>query len=253
MRDGDKTKEQLIAELVDLRQQVVGLKGIQTRCKELDEAVEEERRTFFPVLQKAPYGIALIDRDGDFLYINPEFSKITGYSLVDIHAGRDWFLRAFIFPEGRKKFSKTWRRDIIHKGAERVLRFICKEGEIKEIEFKPTVLEDGRIIVMLSDITERKKTAEALEKERQRFKTLSENAPFGMVMVERDGTFRYINPKFKELFGYDLDDIPDGKTWFRKAYPEPGYRHKVIATWIKDLEALPSGEKGIWPVDTRVR
>jgi two-component system cell cycle sensor histidine kinase/response regulator CckA len=78
----------------------------------------------------------------------------------------------------------------------------------------------------------------------QQLQTLSENAPFGMVMIDKDGTFQYINPKFRELFGYDLDDIPDGKTWFRKAYPDPTYRHQVISTWIDDLEGFNSGGKG---------
>ena len=77
----------------------------------------------------------------------------------------------------------------------------------------------------------------------RQLETLSENAPFGMVMIDKDGTFKYINPKFRELLGYDLNDIPNGKTWFRKAYPDPTYRHHVISTWINDLEGLKSGEK----------
>ena len=77
----------------------------------------------------------------------------------------------------------------------------------------------------------------------RQLQTLSENAPFGMVMIDKDGTFEYINPRFRELFGYDLDDIPDGKTWFRKGYPDPTYRHHVISTWISDLEGFKSGEK----------
>jgi PAS domain S-box-containing protein len=64
-----------------------------------------------------------------------------------------------------------------------------------------------------------------------------------MVMIDKDGAFRYINPKFRELFGYDLNDVPNGKTWFRKAYPDPAYRHHVISTWINDLEGSRSGEK----------
>jgi PAS domain S-box-containing protein len=64
-----------------------------------------------------------------------------------------------------------------------------------------------------------------------------------MVMIDKDGAFTYINPKFRELFGYDLNDIPDGKTWFRKAYPDTSYRHNVISTWINDLESSSSGEK----------
>jgi PAS domain S-box-containing protein len=77
----------------------------------------------------------------------------------------------------------------------------------------------------------------------RQLQTLSENAPFGMVMINKDGTFKYINPKFRELFGYDLNDVPNGKTWFRKAYPDPTYRHHVISTWIDDLEGFKSGEK----------
>jgi two-component system cell cycle sensor histidine kinase/response regulator CckA len=93
--------------------------------------------------------------------------------------------------------------------------------------------------------TERKEAEEALRTEKQRFQTLSENSPFGMIMADQTGTFKYINPKFKELLGYDLNDIPDGRTWFRKAFPDPTYRHHVISTWINDhrLENPKPGEK----------
>ena len=84
---------------------------------------------------------------------------------------------------------------------------------------------------------------EEVSKYTRQLQTLSENAPFGMVMIDKDGTFKYINPKFRELLGYDLNDIPNGKTWFRKAYPDPTYRHHVISTWIDDLEGFKSGEK----------
>jgi len=84
---------------------------------------------------------------------------------------------------------------------------------------------------------------EEVSKYTRQLQTLSENAPFGMVMIAKDGTFEYINPKFRGLVGYDLNDIPNGKTWFRKAYPDPTYRHHVISTWINDLEGLKSGEK----------
>jgi PAS domain S-box-containing protein len=101
----------------------------------------------------------------------------------------------------------------------------------------------GRMFVFLRDITERKKAEEALRTEKQRFQSLSENAPFGMMMIDQEGHFKYINPKLVELFGYDLKDVPNGKEWFRKAYPDPSYRHHVISTWMKDLESSKPGEK----------
>ncbi len=93
------------------------------------------------------------------------------------------------------------------------------------------------------EITERKRAEEALTNEKQRFETLSKNAPFGLVMIGQDGTFRYISRKFRELFGYDLEDVPNGKAWFQKAFPDPKYRHEVISTWLRDLESLKPGEK----------
>ncbi len=91
-------------------------------------------------------------------------------------------------------------------------------------------------------IEERKRAEQALHLEKRRFQTLSEHAPFGMVMIGEDGTFHYMNPKFEELFGYDLAEVPNGKAWFRRAYPDPEYRRQVIATWVNRLEQSKIGE-----------
>ena len=83
---------------------------------------------------------------------------------------------------------------------------------------------------------------EALTLEKQRFQKLAENSPFGMVMIQPDGSFSYANPKFREMFGYDPGDVPNGREWFRKAYPDAGYRHKAISAWMEDVNDLARGE-----------
>ncbi|MCJ7445857.1 MAG: ATP-binding protein [Methanotrichaceae archaeon] len=82
-----------------------------------------------------------------------------------------------------------------------------------------------------------------LVREMQRFRSLAEYAPIGMVLISKNGRFCYSNPKFKELFGYDLSEVPNGKEWFRKLYPDPTYRHKVISHWINDSRDHKPGEK----------
>ena len=93
------------------------------------------------------------------------------------------------------------------------------------------------------DITERKRADEALQHEKQRFHNLIHNAPFGMLMIDKFGIFNYANPKFTEIFGYDLSDVPDGKRWFELAYPDSEYRNQVVSAWIEDLKAYGPSEK----------
>ena len=85
---------------------------------------------------------------------------------------------------------------------------------------KPPLFDaDGALaglIGVVMDITDRLRAEEALRFEKQKFETLCENAPFAMVMIAEDGTFQYANPKFKELFGYELSEVPNGRSWFRK-------------------------------------
>jgi PAS domain S-box-containing protein len=91
-------------------------------------------------------------------------------------------------------------------------------------------------------IEERKRVEQALRLEKSRFQTLSENAPFGMVMVGEDDAFLYMNPKFEEMFGYDLTDVPNGKEWLRKAYPDPEYRRGVTAALEDRVDRSDIGE-----------
>ena len=134
-----------------------------TEHKQMEEALHSERETFFSILQKAPYGVLLLDKDGRYLYINPEFTNITGYTLEDTPTGRDWFHKAYPDPEYRQEVIKSWKKDS-KLGGNRVFSVVCNNGEIKEIDFRPTLLDDGSALVMLSNITERKRAEEKLQK-----------------------------------------------------------------------------------------
>ena len=46
------------------------------------------------------------------------------------------------------------------------------------------------------------------------------------------------------MFGYALEDVPSGREWFRKAFPDSKYRHNVISTWIDDARRAKTGQVG---------
>ena len=85
--------------------------------------------------------------------------------------------------------------------------------------------------------------ANQLRMDQLRYKSIAEFAPIGFVLIDDDGNFCYTNPKFREIFGYDLNEISNGRDWFRRAYPNSTYRHNVISTWINDLSESRPGEK----------
>jgi len=153
MRDENTARGCVIRNLQKLNQRIAELECTKAELKRAQELLRKERETFLPILHKAPFGIVLIDNDGKFIYTNPAFTNITGYTLEDISSGRDWFHVASPLLEYRQEMISSRTRDGIHKGLEKILSIICKNGEIKQIECKPTLLDDGRIVVILSDIT----------------------------------------------------------------------------------------------------
>jgi PAS domain S-box-containing protein len=158
-----------------------------TERKQAEESLRQERETFATILENALYGVGLIDKEVTYLYLNPEFTAITGYTLEDIPTGRDWMQKAFPDKEYRCKIIEAWKKDSESTGLiSRVFSVVCKDGGIKEIEFRPTLLADGRSIVMLADITERKRAEEALRASEQHYRTLFEESLDGICLADAE-------------------------------------------------------------------
>lgn len=161
-------------------------------------------------------------------------------------------------PDGRPSSEKA--RELIDTALrEGVVRFEWKHrafnGEDLWVDVSLTVIPIGAKNILYTvwrNITGRKQAEQTLEKEKQRFLALVDNAPFGAVLYDDKGNHVYMNTKFKEIFGYDLRDIPDEKAWFQKAYPDPEYRSQVIAAWqnaghrfVRDLSLKEGGQTSI--------
>ena len=97
--------------------------------------------------------------------------------------------------------------------------------------------------ILQEELAQCKKDAEKLYGEWHRFESIAEYAPLGLALIDKDGNFCYTNPRFREMFGYDPAEISKGRDWFRKAYPDPTYRHNAISAWIDDSRDCGLGEK----------
>lgn len=179
-----------------------------TTRKEIEHLLKNERETFYRILQKAPFGAALIDRDGRYLFINPEFTSITGYTLEDIPTGKEWFSKAYPDKNYRHFVVAEWKKDINSQGLVKTFNVVCKDKMVKEIEIRTSFLDDGRAIIMLVDITDRKQKEEALRESENYLKTIFNYMQSGMVIVDQtDYTIVDVNSTAVNMIGTDIMNI----------------------------------------------
>ncbi|MCX8023340.1 MAG: PAS domain S-box protein [Syntrophorhabdaceae bacterium] len=171
--------------------------------KKIEEMLDKERKIYSSILQNAPYGVILIDKTGKFLYVNPEFVNITGYTLEEVPTGMDWFKKAFPDKELRDDAINTWKENINikKKAIEKVYEIQCKNNEVKEIEFRATATESGETITMLIDVTERRRAEEL-------FRTLANNSPVGVYIMQKE-KIKFVNNYFKNITGFNDEEVID--------------------------------------------
>ena len=237
--------------LYDTQGNVVGaIESIRdiTERKEAEEAIRESEQRLRQITSAIPGVVyqfyARQDGTVGVQYVSDQTEKIFGLS-----ADCEGYFERFtdrVIPECRDDFllsiqkavngPSEWRYEgRFQKPSGEVIWF---SGNSIPIQYEHEIVFHG----VLQDITERKLAEQELFNEKEKLLTLSENAPFGMTLIGKDGTFLYINPKFRNILGYDLSDIPDGKTWFRKAFPDETYRHRAISEWLTDLNTDSHGE-----------
>jgi PAS domain S-box-containing protein len=214
--------------------------------KHTDEALKEIEARYKALFDRTLFCIFVHNFEGKFLDANDAALKLLGYTREDI-SSLDFYS---LLEQNQLPLAFKSMGEVIQNGSQKnsnEFKLRKKNGNYVWVEAEASLIfREGKPYVIQGiarDITKRKQVEKELNTEKQRFQTLSENAPYGMVMIDKEGTFVYINSKYRELFGYDLADVPDGKTWFRKAYPDPTYRHHVISVWLNDLESFNPGEK----------
>ena len=112
-------------------------------------------------------------------------------------------------------------------------------------DLPPQSKDLGSILVSFSDITERKHAEAALEKEREKFKVLVDEAPFGVAILGPNGNFKYLNPKRIETFGFTLEDCPSVNEWMALVFPDLEYRRYAVGEFEHDLEEVLNTKQSI--------
>jgi len=168
--------------------------------EERERKLEQRSRVMESVID----GIAITDADGEFLYVNETHADLYGYDDPAALLGEHWNvcyagseLDRFedeivptLYEEG------AWRGEALGRR---------KDGTTFPQGLSLTVADDGGIICVVRDITERREQERHLREAREFNEELVENAPFGMFRLDEELQITYENPRAEEIIGLPED------------------------------------------------
>ena len=172
------------------------------------ELVEREE-LFHLISENAADMIAIVDMNGKRIFNSLSYEKVVGYSPEELQASS-----AFeqIHPDDRervKSAAEDARRSGIGKTLEYRLRH--KNGNWLVLESTSSVTHDAngepeKLVIVNRNITERKRAEEALRRSEADFRSVVEDAPYGIYRANITGQFLQVNPALQRMLGYELEE-----------------------------------------------
>ncbi len=231
------------------------------------EALRRNEALFRDMVEKLPFPIVVGTADLETMYMNPQFTKVFGYTADDIPDQKAW--REKLMPNSDYRAEKSFEVDRWIASDDRstrfIRRFIDKSGGIHDIIVHVIKLED-RFYNVLEDVTvrnraqdklhrahnlleqriaertadlikanrllegeiaERRRIEEALRESETLYRFSIESAPHGVMVLDPEQNILIFNSQLERISGYIKEEIPDGFTWLEKMYPDENYRRMI--------------------------
>lgn len=143
---------------------VTHLQGIVLDCTERERVVDELRKLSHAV-EQSPVSVVITDLDGKIEYVNPKFTRITGYTFEEAHGQNPRILKSAESPP--EVYRQLWQTIISGGTWCGELHNKKKNGELywEYASISPITDSFGKpahFIAVKEDITERKKAEESL-------------------------------------------------------------------------------------------
>jgi PAS domain S-box-containing protein len=155
-------------------------------------------------------GLTIIQNE-KYVYVNPAFGRIVGYSpeeLISMPSEEAWNL---IYQEDKKYLLELAEKRDAGKPVPYPYeyRFVHRNGSVKWVQaFAANIEYEGApaLQVLIIDITDKKEYEESLRYSEAKYRNLAEQSPQAITIMAED-KFLYYNPAFKHLIGYDDDEL----------------------------------------------
>ena len=186
-----------------------------TERKQAEEEIKKSEKQIHDLLENANDLIQHVGADGRFLLVNKKWLETLGYSEEEVEnlklsdiLREDQVAHTMNLLQGVSKGETVTEFNTI---------FVTKYGNEISVEGNGSgIFEEGKFVGTIGifhDITERKQAEKVLRESEERYRDLLENARDLIQSVTKDGHYRYVNHKWREVLGYTEEDIASLTLW----------------------------------------
>jgi two-component system cell cycle sensor histidine kinase/response regulator CckA len=177
----------------------------QWRIHRMRRQLVEKEELFHLISENAADMIAVVDMEGNRIYNSLAYQKVLGYSPEELRGSSGF---AEIHPEDRERVreaAEAARRTGQGKALEYRIRH--KDGTWRTLESISSVIrnkkgEPEQLVIVNRDISERKRAEEALRLSEVSFRSVVEDAPYGIYRAGMHGQLLEVNPALQSMLGY---------------------------------------------------
>ncbi len=229
--------------LRDEDNQIVGVIGVATditESRKAEKALQENEERYRELFENANDIIYTHDLEGNFTSLNRNGEAITGYSREE---AAKMNVADVIAPEYLEiARSKTASKAGGQKPTVYELEIITREGRRVRLEVSTRLIyREGRPVAVQGiarDLTERKRSEEALRESQAFFNSFMDNSPAVAFMKDDQGRYVYVNKPFERLFGKSLAFLRGKRSfdWLPTEFAQRTHSHdlKVLASGVPE-------------------
>ena len=178
-----------------------------------EAARQESEARFRTIIEFSPVAMAINDEHGNITDLNRQFLATIGYTLEEIPTVEAWWLRGYPDPAYRQRVAQEWQAatEKAHREGTPLdlvdLEVTCKDGSVRNIHFSVAPIGTSHVVV-LHDITARKRAETDLANARAHYQSLLQTASDGLHVLNLEGELTEASDSFYRMLGYAPENPP---------------------------------------------